>query len=62
MTTDDARRELHALLVRAAETEAARQKAIRAGDILAVQALENELRRLWRRHAEIERGREDDGP
>jgi len=56
MTPDERRRELHALLVRAAELEAQRQQAIRGASPIAVQALENELRRLWRRFAALDEG------
>jgi len=54
VTPDDIRREQHALLVRAAEIEAQRQQAIRAGSLIAVAALEGELRRLWKRFAALD--------
>ena len=46
--------EQRALLTRAAEIEAARQNALRVGDVVAVARLEDELRRLWQRHSELE--------
>jgi hypothetical protein len=52
---DDRHRELQALLVRAAQAEAARQSAVARGDIPARDACERELRDLWRRHGELER-------
>ena len=53
MTTDH-RAELQALLVRAADQEVRRQAARQRGDRDAEQAAEDEIRALWRRHAEIE--------
>jgi hypothetical protein len=50
----DVEAELRALCTRAAEAEARRQAARDRGDHHAEAALEEELRRLWRRHAEIE--------
>jgi hypothetical protein len=44
-----------ALLVRAATAEAARQAARQRGDADAELAAENELRALWRAHADLER-------
>jgi hypothetical protein len=44
-----------ALLVRAAEQEARRQAARMRGDTAAERAAENELRELWRAHADLER-------
>lgn len=48
------RNQLRALLVRAATAEAARQAAVQRGDLAAARALEDELRRLWARHADLE--------
>lgn len=53
--TDSTRAELRALLTRAADCEAARQQAVRDHDHARVEAYENELRDLYRRHAELER-------
>jgi hypothetical protein len=50
----DTRRELQALLVRAAQVEAARQSAVARGDTAARDAAELELRRLWREHSALE--------
>jgi len=50
---DEIARELHALLVRASITEAARQAAKARGDTRAETALADELRQLWRQHAEL---------
>jgi hypothetical protein len=44
-----------ALLVRASTAEAARQAARQRGDVEAERAAENELRELWRAHADLER-------
>jgi hypothetical protein len=44
-----------ALLVRAATAEARRQAARQRGDVEAERAAENELRELWRAHADLER-------
>lgn len=52
---NDRAAELRAILTRAADAEARRQAARDRGDGPAEAALEEELRRLWRRHAEIER-------
>jgi hypothetical protein len=52
--TDDQRSELRAILTRAATCEAQRQAAREQRDWPSVAALEDELRRLWRRHAELE--------
>jgi hypothetical protein len=43
-----------ALLVRAAEQEARRQAARQRGDTDTERAAENELRELWRAHADLE--------
>ena len=47
--------ELRAILTRAATVEAERQRARDRGDSRAEAAAEHELRRLWRRHSDIER-------
>ena len=47
--------ELRAILTRAATVEAERQRARDRGDSPAEAAAEHELRRLWRRHSELER-------
>lgn len=52
--TDATRAELRAILTRAADAEASRQRAVRDRDHLRVAALEAELRELYRQHAEIE--------
>lgn len=52
--SDAARAELQALLVRAAIAEAARQDARKRGDTVAERALEDEIRQLWARHADLE--------
>jgi hypothetical protein len=46
--------EQRALLTRAAEMEAARQNALRAGDVVAVARLEDELRQLWHRYCALD--------
>ncbi len=46
--------EQRAILIRAAEIEAAKQNAIRAGEIRVVTALDRELARLWRRFSELD--------
>jgi hypothetical protein len=48
------RSELRALLTRAADCEASKQRAKRDGDLVRVEALEAELRKLWSRHADLE--------
>ena len=53
--TDDTRARLRAILTRAADAEAARQQAERAGDRVRTEAFEAELRQLWREHADLER-------
>jgi hypothetical protein len=55
MTSPDRRGELAAVLTRAATVEAARQAAVQRGDTAARDALERELRELWRQHGELER-------
>lgn len=52
---DDTRARLRAILTRAADAEASRQRAVRDGDEARVQALEHELRELWRAHSDLER-------
>ena len=47
--------ELRAVLTRAAAVEAERQRARDRQDWPAEAAAEHELRRLWRRHSELER-------
>jgi hypothetical protein len=44
-----------ALLTKAAEAEARRQAARQRGDAEAERQAEDELRQLWREHAELER-------
>jgi hypothetical protein len=51
---NDLEAELRALCTRAADAEARRQAARDRGDHHAEATLEEELRRLWRRHAEVE--------
>jgi hypothetical protein len=51
---NDLEAELRALCTRAADAEARRQAARDRGDHHAEAALEEELRRLWRRHAAVE--------
>ena len=53
--TDDMRSRLRAILTRAADCEASRLRAVRDGDHTRAAALEAELRRLWREHADLER-------
>lgn len=53
--TAEHRAEACALLTRAADLEARRQSALKKGDDAVVVAIENELRELWRRHADLER-------
>jgi hypothetical protein len=53
--TDAKRNELAAILGSAAVTEERRQAARSRGDNLAEHALEEDLRALWRRQAELER-------
>lgn len=51
--SDEAKRSaLRALLTRAADCEAARQRAVKDGDQVKVAAFEAELRELWRQHGE----------
>ena len=52
--TDERRSRLRAILTRAADAEAARQRAERDGDAVRLAALEAELRELWREHADLE--------
>ena len=51
---DGTESELRAILTRAATVEAERQRARDRQDWPAESAAECELRRLWRRHAELE--------
>jgi hypothetical protein len=53
--TEAQRNALRALLTRAADAEASRQRAVKDGDQVRVAALEAELRELWRQHADLER-------
>ena len=46
--------ELRAVLTRASDVEGKRQAARQRDDAEAVAALENELRKLWARHADLE--------
>jgi len=46
--------ELRAVLTRAAQAESRRQEAERSGDQRARDAALDELRELWRRHADLE--------
>ena len=57
MTHADLEAELRALLTRAADVEAKRQAAHLHADWPQVARLENELRRLWSRHDQLERQR-----
>lgn len=52
--TEATRNAVRALLVRAADAEASRQRAVRDGDHVRAAALEAELRELWRAHADLE--------
>ena len=52
--TDDTRNRLRAILTKAADAEASRQRAVQDGDDARVAALEAELRALWREHSDIE--------
>lgn len=54
MRPEAARIAEQALLVRAAEQEARRQAARQRGDTDAERAAENELRELWKAHADLE--------
>lgn len=54
MTDEATRNALRAILTRAADAEASRQRAVRDGDRPRVETLEAELRQLWRQHAELE--------
>ena len=52
---DEARRNaLRAILTKAADCEAARQRAVQDRDEVRVAAYEAELRELWRQHADLE--------
>lgn len=51
---DAQRTEARALLTRAATLEAQRQSACKAGDTLAQQGLEAELRRVWEAYSALE--------
>lgn len=53
--TDHRENEMRAILTRAADAEASRQRAERDRDWPRVAQLEAELRRLWRAHADLER-------
>lgn len=44
-----------ALLTKAADAEASRQRAVREGDQQRVAALEEELRKLWREYGDLQR-------
>ena len=55
MTGEERRNQLRALLTRAADAEASRQRAFQDKDWPRVASLEHELRELRRQHAEIER-------
>lgn len=54
MRPEAVRTELRALLTRAAEVEARRQRARDSRDAAATDALEAELRELWRAYVELE--------
>lgn len=52
--TESERNALRTILTKAADAEAARQRAVRDGDRARVEAFEAELRELWRAHADLE--------
>jgi len=47
--------QLRSILTKAADCEASRQRAVQMQDWPRVAQLENELRRLWQQHGELER-------
>lgn len=49
------RNAVRAILTRAADADAARQRALQDGDRERAAAYESELRKLWRQHADLER-------
>ena len=53
--TEDIRSRLRAILTKAADCEASRQRALQNGDHARVAALEAELRRLGAEHSDLER-------
>lgn len=53
--SDETRTQLRAILTRAADAEASRQRAVQDKDWQTVAALEAELAKLYREHAEVER-------
>ena len=55
MSDEATRNALRSILTKAADCEAARQRAVRDGDRVRVEALERELRELWRQHSDLER-------
>lgn len=55
MTDEAIRSELRAVLTMAADCEAAKQRAAQQQDWPRVEALEAELRKLWRAHTDLER-------
>lgn len=54
MTHEERRNLLRAILTKAADAEAARQRAVQDGDRVRAEAYEAELRELWRAHADLE--------
>lgn len=52
--TEATRNTIRAILMRAAEQEAARQAAVQRGDWQSRDAAERELQRLYHQHAELE--------
>lgn len=52
--TEAHRNAVRAILTRAADAEAARQRALQDGDRERAAAYESELRKLWRQHADLE--------
>lgn len=54
MTHEELRNVLRALLTRAADAEASRQRAVADGDQVRVAALEAELRKLWCEYTDLE--------
>jgi len=55
MSDEAIRNQLRSLLTRAADCEASRQRAVQNKDWPRAAQLENELRRLWQQHGELER-------